>query len=767
MPFTFLNPAGAICAALLLVGMFVIVWRRTPAVPRMTLLAGAVGCAFIALAAGGLAVMRPTPRPIVVMVDLSPSTRAAGFRDRDTLRRRIAELIGDAPHEVTFFAEQARQIDESVTTLPDLPATRTAMPDAGETAAVVLFSDGRLMAPRILPPVFAVVDPSLDPASDAAVTSLDVRSDVASISMRNTGTAARAMSLKGIEGEGTVAVNPGAFTLTRRLAPGAFEVSATFAPGDVWPENDALRASAPPRTDAERWRVGTTNAAAKWRIVSANELPADSARYLATSVVVLDNVAADALTAAQQSALDHYVRDVGGGLVILGGARAFAAGAYAGTTLDALSPLASTPPEPTTHWLLLADASGSMNQDVDGKRTRWQFAADAIISAAKQLPPADVLSIGSFAADVRWWLDGQPVSGMLSRRLPPDDVRPGGPTNLEGALNHVAAMRDANLPKQLLLATDGQAAIDGAEGLATQLKSRNIHVHVLLIGDVARANGLPALRSIVDATGGTLRIENDPANWAKRLQEAVRAAQPNEVRRNAVTVRFLGPLTSLPPVEVNLWSPTWPHPQTTPLADAELAGQRLTMAARWNIGEGRVAAVAFAPTEQVVEAVAKLVERPPRDPRFKVSWDANSTVRVTVDAVDGKSYLNGERFVLETSEHGGTWSSQPLQQTAPGRYEASIAAPPRGAIARVRYDGAMLDAIAVPERYPAEFDAIGNDRAALTDLARRTGGVVIEPGVTRKLDIPAPRRVVPAVSFLALAGAIFVLAGLIRWRIGS
>jgi hypothetical protein len=204
------------------------------------------------------------------------------------------------------------------------------------------------------------------------------------------------------------------------------------------------------------------------------------------------------------------------------------------------------------------------------------------------------------------------------------------------------------------------------------------------------------------------------------------------------------------------------------LADAARGVERVTMSARWNVGEGRVAAAAFTAPGNVAAALARVVERPPRDPRFRVTWDAGSVLRVVVDAVEGASYSNGERFTLELDDAAGAAAKHAVPQAAPGRYELTLDAPRGPTLARLRHDGRIVDARAVAERYAPEFDAVGNDRAALSALARRTGGAVIEPGVTRRLDdLPRLRRHVPLASALATAGAALVAAGLIRWRVGT
>ncbi len=758
-PFSFQDwPAGIIAAAAC-AALIVVSTKRRPAVPRATLLLAAIGAMLIALASSGMTWMRPAARRITVLLDLSPSTRAAEFRYVDGLQRRVKQLVGDVPVEITCFAEQVGALPKmDHPHVPDLPGRRTVLPSV-DAPAVLLFSDGRFaQTPSTLPPVYAVIDPALERAKDAAMTSLEAHGDTITIGVRNTGDTPRALELNGLTPGGIVSVQPGSYTLTRKLAPAAESISATLAPGDEWPENDSLRMIPPPPATAQRWWVsdGASAPDASWVSLMPGQLPADIAGYLGTSAIVLDDVPAGALDDARRAALDRYVRELGGGLLILGGGHAFAAGGYAGTVLDTLSPLASTPPEPTTHWVLLADASGSMNQDA-----RWQYAADAVAGALKQLPPADLVSIGSFADDVRWWSHGKSASETLKLTLPPPDVRPHGATNLETALREIATMAsESKLQTQLLIATDAQTTIDAAADIAARFKSRQVKLHLLLIGDPAQATALPALQSIIAATGGTARTERLPANWASGIRELLRAAEPSRLQQRGATVRFLDPLASLPSVRVRLWNRTWRKSDATPLAETELAGEGVVMAARWNAGAGQVAAIAFHAAQEIVEAAAKLIQRPPRDPRFRVAVETGSTLHVSVDAIDGNTYLNGERLTLQLAA-----AALSIPQTGPGRYELTTDA--RAGIARVRRGRETLDAFAVPERYAPEFDAVGNDRAALAELARRTGGRVVEPGDTRRLDLPLPRRPVPLASWLATAGAAFVCAGLVRWRIGS
>jgi hypothetical protein len=166
-----------------------------------------------------------------------------------------------------------------------------------------------------------------------------------------------------------------------------------------------------------------------------------------------------------------------------------------------------------------------------------------------------------------------------------------------------------------------------------------------------------------------------------------------------------------------------------------------------------------------------LVEAAPRDPRFTVEWNTGSTLRVTVEAVDGDRFLNGEpiRLTLSSADEGGGKEpvDRPIPQTAPGRYELSVDSPTEPAFAAVRLGRRLIDQIALAGRYPPEFDAIGNDRAALSRLASLSGGRVIEPSERKPIDIQLPVRRRSLASISAIAGAVLIVSGLLRWRRGE
>ena len=764
--------AVAIAVGAVWVGM-----RRRVAVRLSTGVMVGVGMMLLALAAGGVVWHRPASGEVVVMVDLSASTRGAGYREAAKLAARVKELLGETPYRVVYFSDHNVVAGPGgETTLGDLAGDRTVFAPPAGAAAVVLFSDGRFESPAGggSVPVYAVADSDLDRSDDAAVTRLEMRGNDVAATVRNDGAGARRLTLDGgaaATQPAAVEIETGATTLTRPVRSGAAVASARLSKGDRWPENDGLVLPLGGMRRAERWFVSAGGAASpggEWRTMTAEGLPTDAAAYLAPSVIVLENVPASALSGAQLRGLEQYVRDLGGALIIAGGDRAFAGGGYEGTALGALSPLASSPPTPSVHWILLADASGSMSQAV-GETTRWQIAASSIARLLPNLPPEDPVSVGSFSGELRWWSTGRSARETAAMSLPPADVSPNGPTNLAAALARVAreAASGGGLPGELLVVSDADVEIDRPGDLAAQLREKRIRLHVLAIGE---GRGLDALAAMTKATGGTLRRQLDPARWAEETRELLSGAWPDRFSRTPAGVTFTGDLASLPGRRVEAWNRTWLKSGAAQLGVGTMRDKEtVAMVARWANGNGAVVATAFAPTARELSAMAARIARPPRDPRFTVGWDAGAKLRVRVDAGQRGQYLNGLRLTLELSpaDGGGKGETYSIPQTAPGRYELSTPAPRGGTFATVRNGTTLVDRTAVAGRYAEEFDAIGNDYDALRALAARTGGQLIDAAWRRPIEVKFPTRGVELARWLALAGAVMVGAGLVRWRVGD
>lgn len=756
------RPWGFAVACALGAAAAVLVWRRRPAVGAVTLLCAGIGLLGLALGAGELAWKRPASAEVVVMVDLSASTRGAGYRERARLEQRTRELLGDTPYRTVFFSDRVVNNVEGAV-LGDLAGEQTVYaPPAA--IAVLLFSDGRFELPAHAPPTFVVADPQLDRTGDGSVRRLELRRDDIAATVGNEGTQRR-LTIDAATTQPTVNIERGTQTIVRPVRRDGDAARAVLSGDDRWPENDALSLPLARPLRSQRWFVSNSTAPpGDWVLRRPAELESrNSAAYLGASVIVLDNLAVSQLSAAQLAGIEQYVRDLGGALIIGGGDQAFAQGMYEGTTLETLSPLASSPPLPTVHWLLLVDSSGSMSAEV-GAQTRWQLASGAVSRLVAALPPADPVSVGSFAKELKWWSTGQAARRTALLQLPPASIMPNGPTNLEAALDQVAKQTDGAIPGELLVVSDADVVIDQPGRIVEALKAKRIRLHILAIG---AGRGMETLRNMAGQTGGTLRTELDPARWASQTRQLLKEALPQRLSESPIQLRFEAPLSNLGTRSTTPWNRTWLKKDATQLAQGKDGATDVPLAGRWNLGSGEVVACGFSPRVEEWEKLAALVARPPRDPRFAIRWESAERLKVSVDATrDGAAWNGLEMDVEVVGEDGASPAARKVPQTAPGRYELSLPSPRQRGFATLRQAGRVLDRIPVAARYAPEFDAVGNDYEAMRALAQRTGGQVVDSSMHRALDVPVPHREVALSHWMGLAGAILVMLALAWWRIG-
>jgi hypothetical protein len=748
--------------ALLMVGLMVAIAsiRRIAmrGAARICILMGAIS---LAIAAGQPIWNRPARGSVTVMVDLSPSTRGATFRDRAALLLRVHQLLGDVPYQLIGFANRNQPLPDQ-SALADISCDQTVFsPPSAD--AILLFSDGRFELPAYAPPTYPVIDPAMDRATDAAVTDLQSIGQEVLATFRNNGTPRQLIwtnasrSLRYAEEPDSSASDPALRNtsetgLVEAATPtGNGEVTASVPPGDLWPENDSLSLAPPYPDKLEQWWIGR-NAPAGWRQFDPANLPADASDYLRPAVIVLNNIPSDALSSSQQLHLVQYVRDLGSSVVIVGGDHAFAAGDYDGTLLDELSPLASSAPKPSMQWLLLIDASGSMAGD-GAIPSPWQTEVNAITRLLPQLPANDSLSIGSFAESLGWWSTGNSVADTRRLPLPPPNIGPHGPTNLAAALSQIASSADGGVPGQLLLMTDADTDLPDANAIAQLLNTKNIHLHLLAIG---HGRALPALRQIASATSGSVIEQLDAGQWVNSATLLLRSALPDRYQHRQIEI-------TPPPQTVTDWNQTWMKSSATELEKSA----EFPMAAKWHLGLGTVTAIAYPASIEHVQSFAAQIAAAPNDPRFTVTWNAGRRLKVEVTAIDRDQYLNGESIQMEKLDARAGDAKPtitPIPQTAPGQYQVTMPAPRSSQLITIRDGFNVLKRFATAGRYPPEFDAIGNDRENLHDLAERTGGSVINPGPVGPIQFNWPTRQTNLISEFAFAGFAIISGGLLLNR---
>ena len=137
-------------------------------------------------------------------------------------------------------------------------------------------------------------------------------------------------------------------------------------------------------------------------------VPEDVSDLQNYEVVVLSNVPATDLSSRQMAVMRTYVRDLGGGLVMLGGDQSFGLGGYYRSVLEEVLPVRSDfekeKEKPSLAMVLVIDKSGSMGGQ------KIELAKDAARAAVELLGPKDQLGIIAFDGQPTWVSDVRPAS---------------------------------------------------------------------------------------------------------------------------------------------------------------------------------------------------------------------------------------------------------------------------------------------------------------------------------------------------------------------
>jgi uncharacterized membrane protein len=145
--------------------------------------------------------------------------------------------------------------------------------------------------------------------------------------------------------------------------------------------------------------------------VSPAGVPSVEAELLNYDCVILNNVNAKHLDTQQRVALQNWIKDLGGGLVMIGGDDSFGPGGYKGTELEVVSPVSMdvkrTRQQGSLAIVVVYDKSGSMGAPAGGgsKLYKMDLANEGSAQVINQLDETDIAQSGSVDTAVTWATD--------------------------------------------------------------------------------------------------------------------------------------------------------------------------------------------------------------------------------------------------------------------------------------------------------------------------------------------------------------------------
>jgi len=137
----------------------------------------------------------------------------------------------------------------------------------------------------------------------------------------------------------------------------------------------------------------------------AGELPRSINGLIDYGVVIFDNVPAADLSLGVMENFSRYVKDIGGGLIMIGGDSSFGAGDYLKTPIEKVLPVFMDIPTslefPGLCLILVIDKSSSMGEK-HTIQSKLEAAKVAAFSAVELLNPMDKVGILAFDTETRW-----------------------------------------------------------------------------------------------------------------------------------------------------------------------------------------------------------------------------------------------------------------------------------------------------------------------------------------------------------------------------
>ena len=429
--------------------------------------------------------------------------------------------------------------------------------------------------------------------------------------------------------------------------------------------------------------------------MSPDEIPLSLAALGTYRSIILVNVNAADLTPRRMEDLERYVRDLGGGLVVVGGPESYGVGGYFETPLEDTLPVEmrirdqERVPKLTMSYVI--DRSGSMQIAGPSGVSNLELAKEAVIRSMNFLNDYDRAGVVSFDHQAFWVVNIQEIASQANRSQMENTVATltaGGGTDIFGGLTAVdeAMINDPSTLRHIILLTDGGANPAGILPLVTRLFNNNVTTSVVAVGQ----DYAPWLRDVAARGGGKFHIattvESIPAIFSAETVLATRSY----IFEDPFTPVFNSPSPIIDGVELGSMPQLLGYIATTPKDTATVVftgPEDDPILASWQYGLGR--SVAF--TSDATD-------------RWGTNWLSwgdytrfwNQTVRWTITEgtnsnVDTWVENRGEQAVLVVDardENGNYLNALELDsavvfpdresftpefhQVAPGRYEAEF-----------------------------------------------------------------------------------------------
>jgi uncharacterized membrane protein len=531
----------------------------------------------------------------------------------------------------------------------------------------------------------------------------------------------------------------------------------------------------------------------KVQIRGATGVPNDIGGLAGYDLVVLSDVRAADLATLQIEAIASYTRDLGGGLILMGGDRSMGPGGYARTPIEEVSPVAFDLKEEKRRASLAEvidiDYSGSMGMMVGGQ-TKLALANEAAARSASLLGPGDRLGVEHVDTVATWTVPMGPVTdpAAIGAKIRATGVGGGGIyTDLSLKEGYAALDRESVNLKHLLLFADGGDAeqITGCRALVAAALGRGITTSVISLG---RGSDTPELEQLSKAGNGRFYLIEDATKLPAVFTQETILASRSSIKEELFKVSIGSPTPATKNID---WSGapqlkgyvvTVPKPRAT-LALAGPEGDPVL--ATWSVGIGKASAftsdfkdrwgplwLKWPGGVKLMGQLGRETARKGDDPRVRLESDASGGelhVRADVVGDDGRAQTF-RRLRVHVAGPDGFSKDVSLEAVGAGRYAATVPLSRPGtyvATAKDELSGEAVGTTGAVLSAGEELRPTGSDRLLLGRIADMSGGKQRDT-LAGLFDDRAARRFAysPIGAPLALAAALAMLLGVASRRMG-
>ncbi len=547
-------------------------------------------------------------------------------------------------------------------------------------------------------------------------------------------------------------------------------------PGDVLPGGDT-------RPDEHTAMLQVLQSAGfDVNVITPNRFPIDLPSLAQYNSVVLVDVPARSFSMRQMELIRSYVRDLGGGLVAVGGPTSFGVGGYYGTPLEDALPIdmqiKDEQRRPSLAIVFIIDHSGSMT-DSSGGVVKLELAKEAAARSIELLFPTDRVGVIQFD-DVASWV--VPMTDLTDPSVVTSaigSIQAGGGTDIMSGLQAMADVLpdDPAKVKHVILLTDGGADPTGIPELVQKLFTENgITLSTVGVGNDAA----PFLEDLAIIGGGRYHFTTDASSIPSIFTEETSLA----TRAYIVEESFFPTLVNSSPILSNIESTPRLHgyiaSSVKDLAQVILESEKGDpILAAWQYGLGRSVAFTSDATGRWARDWVRWEGYPTfwaQAVRYTIGENLNSSLEMTISTEDDLArmvinaqnrtgeFLNNYQIEANIVAPNGEAQSITLQQIAPGRYESTFQPDEQG-VYLIRISGLdEANAASFSETtgwalsYSPEYQRLGSNPDLLLRLVNLTNGKIASanPADVFTHDLKSTRASRPIAAWLLLLAALLL-----------